>query len=116
MKISIFPACLSIILIAVFSYLTYTIAIDNENCILLTTGTVVFILFTLPLSMAVKFKNNKVGVNIKIWSFIMFLIMFIVNLCFVWFGNNPSYYIILMTFLLVSHIFVVWKISEIKNI
>lgn len=116
MKISIFPAFLSLILTAVLSYLIHTIAVDNENYILLTIGTAISILFTLPLGMAVKFNNFKVGVNIRIFSIIMFLIMFFANLCFAWFGTKTPYLIILLTFLLVVHILVVWKMSEIQNI
>ena len=101
---------------AALSYLVYNIAIEDENCILLTIGTAISVLLTLALCMAVKFDNPKVGINIKIWCFIMFFIMFVSNLCFAWFGVNLPYYFILLAFLWVIHLFVVWKMSEIKNV
>ena len=116
MKISVFPACLSFILTAALSFLIYNIAIDNENCILLVIGTAISILLSLALSMAVKFDNPKVGLNIKLWSIILFIILFIVNLIFAWLEGDTSYYVILLTSLWVIHLFVVWKMLGVKGV
>ena len=116
MKISVFSALLSLILTAALSYLTYHIAKEDENNVLLLIGTFFSVLSTLALNMSVKFDNHKIGLNIKVWCTIMFFVLFIVNFCFAWLGVNVTYYIIIMTFILVVHLFIVSKMFGTKNV
>lgn len=116
MKISLFPALLSIVLTAVLSYLAHTIAADDENATLLVVGTAVSVLSTLGVSMGIKFANSKVGLNIKIWCFLFFLLLFAANLCFAWLGVKMPYYVILITTLWIIHMWVVWKMAGIKHV
>ena len=76
MKISVFSALLSLILTAALSYLTYHIAKEDENNVLLLIGTFFSVLSTLALNMSVKFDNPKMGLNIKVWCTIMFFVLF----------------------------------------
>ena len=116
MKISVFPALLSVILTAALTYLTYHIGRNDENCALLAAGTAITVLSTLAFAMSVKFDNERVGVSIKLCSVICFIVMFIASLCFAWKGVNVPFYIILQTVLLVAYLFVVWKLFEKKNV
>lgn len=116
MKISVFPALLSVILTAALTYLAYHIAREDENNVLLCIGTAISFLSTLALIMSVKFENPKVGVSIKTWTVLCFIIMLITNLCFAWLGVNAPLYVIVLTILLVIHLFVVWKLTGIKNV
>ena len=116
MKISVFPTFLSLILTMALSYWIYYIAREDENVLLLTIGTVISFLSTLAFSMAVKYSNEKLGINVIVWNIIAFVVMLITNLCFAWLGVNVPYYIILMVILLVVHLFIVGKFLEIKDI
>lgn len=116
MKISVFPALLSVILTAALTYLTYHIGRNDDNCVLLAIGTAITVLSTLAFAMSVKFDNERVGISIKLCSVVCFIVMFITNLCFAWKGVNVPFYIILQTVLLVAYLFVVWKLFEKKNV
>ena len=116
MKISAFPALLSVILTAALTYLTYYIGKEDENNVLLAIGTAITILSTLGVSMSVRFVNKRVGLSIKVCSILCFVVMFIANLGFAWLGVNAPLYVILQIVLLVTYLFVVWKLSEVKNV
>ena len=116
MKISVFPALLSVILTTVLTYLAYYIGQEDEYNVLLAIGTAITILPTLGVAMSVRFANERVGLNIKICSILCFIVMFIANLGFAGMGVNAPLYVILQTVLLVTYFFIVWKLSEIKNI
>ena len=116
MKISVFSACLSLILTAALTYLVFNIAQTDNNCTLLTVGTAISVLSTLAMAMSVKFENSRVGTSIKAMAIVCFFIMLIVNLCFAWLGVNAPYYIILLALLFVVYLFVVWKLYEVKNV
>ena len=116
MKVSVFPTLLSVILTAALTYLSYHIGREDENCVLLAIGTAITVFSTLALAMSVSFDNERVGMSIKACSILFFIIMFIANLCFAWMGVNAPWYVILQTVLLVIYLFVVWKLSEIKNV
>lgn len=115
MKISVFPALLSVVLTAALTYLVYHIGREDENSVLLTIGTAVTSLSTLAFAMSFKLANERVGMNIKLCSAFFFVFMYIANLCFAWIGVNIPFYIILQTILLVFYLFIVWKLSVVKN-
>ena len=116
MKISVFPALLSLVLTAALTYLAYYIGQEDENNVLLAIGTAITILSTLGVAMSVRFANERVGLSIKVCSILCFVVMLITNLCFAWIGVNAPLYVILQTVLLVTHLFVIWKLSEVKNV
>ena len=103
MKISVFPALLSLVLTAALTYLAYYIGQEDENNVL-------------GVAMSVRFANERVGLSIKVCSILCFVVMLITNLCFAWIGVNAPLYVILQTVLLVTYLFVIWKLSEVKNV
>lgn len=107
---------MALVLTTALTYLTFHIAEDDENVIMLGIGAAVTYLSSLALAMSIKTDNSRNCTNIKVWSILMFVIMLIVNMCFALLGVNQPLYITIMTALLTTHIFVVWKILQVKHI
>ena len=118
MRISLFPAMLSLIVAAALAWLAYDIAYDSQtdNDLYVTIGTAISVVLTLGTAMACKLENTKVGVNLKVWSGLMFAVMLIVNFCFARFGVKMPWYVVVTACLLVLHLGVASSISKAKNV
>ncbi|MBR6841290.1 MAG: hypothetical protein IKM77_03185 [Prevotella sp.] len=118
MKISFFPTLLLLIVTAALGYLAYHIANSNSdtNDVVVGVGTCISILLTLGCVLSVSIENGRMNVNMKAWSITAFIILVITNLCFAGFGVTMPYYIIVIALMLVIHLWVVWKISTIKDV
>lgn len=114
MNISIIPIVLALIIVSALTYLACHIAQGDENVVLLGIGTALTYLSTLGVSMATSHKEVRTNVNLKVWCSTMFIIMLIANMLFAWLGVNEHIYIITIATLLVLHIFIAWKISNVK--
>jgi len=117
MKISVFPTLLLLIITAALGYLTYHIANSNAdtNDVVVGIGTCISVLLTLGCVLGVSIENGRMNANMKSWSITAFIILVITNLCFAGLGVTMPYYIIVLALLLVIHLWVVWKISTIKD-
>ncbi len=113
MKISVFPSLLLLIIAITIGYLAYHLA--DANDILVGIGTGVSVLLTLGCAMGISMVNGKMNINMKAWSVSAFIIVVVINLCFAGFGVCMPYYFIIIVLLLVIHLWVVWKLSTIKN-
>lgn len=118
MKITWFPAVLTLIVSAALAWLAYDMAFDEESDLDLyvAVGTGISVILTLGGSLACRLENTKVGINMKVWSGLMFLVMLIVNFCFATFGVKMPWYAVVTTCLLVLHLGVAWSISKIDNV
>lgn len=118
MKISVFPTLLLLIATAAIGFLAYHIAKSNTdpNDIVVGIGTGVSILLTLGCVLGVTMEDGRKNVNLKAWSITAFIVVTIVNLCFAVFGVSMPYYVIVLALTLVIHLWVVWKLSIIKNV
>lgn len=118
MKISIFPAVLSLVVAAALAWLAYDIAYDEQSDldIYVAIGTVVSAVLTLGAAMAIKMENIKVGVNLKVWSALMFIVMLISNFCFAGFGVKMPWYVVITVCLLVLHVGVAMNIASAKDV
>ena len=118
MKISWFPALLSLIVAVVLAWLAYDVAIDEQTDldVYVAVGTAISVVLTLGVAMACKLENTKVGVNLKVWSALMFVVMLITNFCFAFFGVKMPWYVVLTTCLLVLHLGVARSISKVNNV
>lgn len=118
MKISAFPALLSLIVAAALGYLAEHISFSNGDSghIVVGVGTGLTVLATLACLMAVKYENPKMNVNMKTWSAIALILILIVNFCFAFFGVAQPYYIIILVLFLVFHLWMVWKMRETKDV
>lgn len=118
MKISVFPTLLLLIVVAALGYLAYHLADSkaDPNDIVVGIGTGVSILLTLGCVLGVSIENGRMNVNLKAWSITAFIIVVVINLCFAFFGVTMPYYVIVLALTLVIHLWVVWKLSIIKNV
>jgi hypothetical protein len=118
MKISAFPTLLLLIATAAIGFLAYHIAKSNTdpNDILVGVGTGVSVLLSLGCVLGVSLEDGRMNVNMKAWSITAFIIVVVINLCFAFFGVTMPYYVIVLALTLVIHLWVVWKLSIIKNV
>ena len=118
MKISVFPTLLLLIATAAIGYLAYHMAHSNadSNDIVVGVGTCISTLLTLGCVLGISMEDGRMNVNTKVWSLTAFIVVTIVNLCFAGFGVSMPYYVIVLALLLVIHLWVVWKLSEIKKV
>ena len=118
MKISAFPTLLLLIVAAAIGYLAYHLADSkaDPNDIVVGIGTGVSILLTLGCVLSISIENDRMNVNLKAWSITAFIIAVVVNLCFAVIGVSMPYYVIVLALTLVIHLWVVWKLSIIKNV
>lgn len=118
MKISIFPILLLLIVTVALGYLTFHIANTNAdtNDVVVGVGTCISVLLTLGCVWGISIENSRMNVNMKAWSITAFIVLVIINLCYAGFGVTMPYYIIVLALLLVIHLWVVWKVSTIKDV
>ena len=118
MKFSVFPILLLLIVTAALGYLSYHIANSNAdtNDVVVGIGTCISILLTLGCVLGISIENGRMNVNMKAWSITAFIVLVIINLCYAGFGVTMPYYIIVLALLLVIHLWVVWKVSTIKDV
>ena len=118
MKISAFPTLLLLIVAAAIGYLAYDIANSkaDPNDIVVGIGTGVSILLTLGCVLGISIEDGRKNVNLKAWSITAFIVVTIISLCFAVIGVSMPYYLIVLALTLVIHLWVVWKLSKIKNV
>ncbi len=100
------------------AWLAYDVAFDEQTDLDLyvAVGTAISVVLTLGVAMACKLENTKVGVNLKVWSGLMFVAMLITNFCFAHFGVKMPWYVVVTTCLLVLHLGVARSISKVNDI
>lgn len=118
MKISIFPAVLSLVVAAALAWLAYDIAYDeqSDHDVYVAVGTAISVLLTLGTAMTLKLDNTKVGINLKVWSALMFVVLLISNFCFAGFGVKMPWYVVITVCLLVLHVGVAMNIASVKDV
>ena len=116
MKISVFPALLTLIVLLAIGYLAYHLANSNSdaNDLVVGIGTGISVLLTFGCVMGLSLNDGRMNANLKAWSVAAFVVMTIVNLCFAGFGVSMPYYVIVLALLLVIHLWVVWKLSTVE--
>ena len=112
MKISLFPTLLLIIVTVAIGYLAYNMAHSHAdpNELLVGIGTGLSVLLTLGCVIGISLKNSRMNINMKAWSGVASLIMIVVNLCFAGFGVSMPYYVIIISLLLVIHLWIIYKL------
>ena len=112
MKISLFPTLLLIIVTVAIGYLAYDMAHSHAdpNELLVGIGTGLSVLLTLGCVIGISLKNSRMNINMKAWSGVASLVMIVVNLCFAGFGVSMPYYVIIISLLLVIHLWIIYKL------
>lgn len=92
-------------------YLAYNMAHSHAdpNELLVGIGTGLSVLLTLGCVIGISLKNSRMNINMKAWSGVASLIMIVVNLCFAGLGVSMPYYLIVISLLLVIHLWVIYK-------
>lgn len=118
MKISWFPALLSLIVAAVLAWLAYDIAFDEQadSDVFVAIGTAVSVVITLGAAVACRLENAKVSVNLRVWSGLMFVVLLIANFCFAGFGVKMPWYVVVITCLLTLYLGVANSIAKVKDV
>ena len=114
MKISVFPTLLLIVVVVAIGYLAYDMAHSraDANELLVGIGIGLSVLLTLGCVIGISLKNSRMNINMKAWSGAAFLVVLVVNLCFAGFGVAMPCYLIVMSLLLVIHLWVIYKLVE----
>lgn len=94
------------------AYLSYDMAHthSDSNEIIFGVGTGISILMTLGCLLSLSLKDSRLNINMKAWSVVAFVVITIVNLCYAGFGVSMPYYVIIITLLLIIHLWVVYKL------
>lgn len=115
MKISAFPTLLMLIASAAIAYLAFEMAGDDQNAIVVGTGTGMSVLLTLGCLVGMSLTDHRLNINLKAWSGVAFIVMLIINLCFAGFGVSMPYYVVAIILLLVIHLLVMYKLVLEQN-
>ena len=118
MKVSVFPLLLTAVVSLALGYWAYHLAhTDSDpNAWLVGVGMVLSVILTLGCATSLKLENGRVGINLKVWSGVAFVVMAITNMCFAGFGVAMPYYVIVIAILLVIHLWVAWLLSKVTNV
>lgn len=118
MKVSLFPAVLSLIVAIMLAWLVYDIAYDEHSKldIYVAIGTAISVILTLGTAMAIKLEKAKVGLNLRVWSGLMFVVMVISNLCYARFGVKMPWYVVVTACLLVIYLGIARSISKVDEV
>lgn len=114
MKVSVFPTLLTLIVAAAIGYLSYDMAHKDSdpNALLVGVGTFLSIAITLGCVLGLNIKNGRMSVNLKVSSIVTFIVLVITNLCYAGFGVSMPYYVIVLTLLIIVHLWLVWILSR----
>ena len=112
MKISVFPTLLLIIVTVAVGYLAYDMAHTHSdtNDIIVGVGTGISILLTLGCVIGISLKDSRMNINMKAWSGVACIVVIVTNLLFAGFGVAMPYYLIVVSLLLVIHLWVIYKL------
>ena len=118
MKLSFFPALISIVAAGLIAYLAYHLAQlhFDTNDVVVAVGAFLSVVLTLGSMIALKLDNERTGVNMKTWSFVAFLLAVGVNIGFALWGVLMPFYVILLGLFLLIHLWIVWKMASIKDV
>ena len=118
MRISFFPALISIVAAGLIAYLAFYFAQlhFDANDIIVASGSFLSVVLTLGSMIALKLENERAGINMKAWSSVAFILTVCINLGFaLWHVLMPLYVIVLGLFLLI-HLWIVWKMASMKDV
>lgn len=98
------------ILTALISYLAYAVAKGQENDALCGIGSIICFAATLLPIIGLKYDSARIGTNIRILSFLFFIIFLVSHACFIYLGIQMPYYIIANGIILVIFLGIIYKL------
>lgn len=116
MKTNLILTLISVALAVLLGYLAFSVAKGDENNIVCGVCSCICFAATLIPTMGLQYDSSKLGVNIRIFSAIAFVIFAISHFCFAGFGVNMPYYVIVNGILLMLFIAIFYKLQGVNNI
>lgn len=118
MKITFFPALISVVAAGLIAYLAYHLAQlhFDANDVVVAVGAFVSVVLTLGSMIALKFENERTVVNMRAWSFVAFILTVGINIAFAVLGVLMPFYVVVLGLFLLIHLWVVWKMASIKDV
>lgn len=116
MKVNVFLTSIGILLAALLGYFAYSVAAGDENDLVCGIGSGVCFAATLLPTMGFRYESGRLGVNIRTFSAVFFVIFAISHFCFAGFGVKMPYYIIFNGIMLLIYLAILYKMQGVKNI
>ena len=116
MKANIFLTLISIMLVALLSYFVFSVASGDDNDVLCSIGSGICFAATLIPTMGLQYESDRLGVNIRLFSSVFFIIFAISNFCFAGFGVTMPHYIVVNGIMLMIYLAIFYKLQGIKDI
>lgn len=103
-------------LAALMGYLAFSVASGDENAIACGIGSSLCFAATLLPAMGLEYESGRMGVNIRVFAAVFFIIFAIIHFCFAVFGVKMPYYIIFNGIVLLIYLAIFHKMQGVKNI
>ena len=116
MKVNIFLTLISIILATLVGYLAYNVVSGGENDMVCGIGSGICFAVTLIPTMGIQYKSARLGVNIRVFSVLFFIVFAISHFCFAGFGVKMPYYIIVNGIMLMIYLAIFYKMQCVKDV
>ena len=114
MKMNFVQIGISILISLIMAYGLFSFT-ESENGVLLSVGGFIYFSTTLSMSFGIKFDFPRTTINIKVISFIFFIIGLISNLVFMLHSFTVPSYIILNSLLFITLILIAYSIYNLKQ-
>lgn len=116
MKVNIFLTLISISLAALVGYLAFNVASGDENDMICGIGSGICFVATLIPAMGLQYESSRLGVNIRLFSAVFFILFAISHFCFAGIGVKMPYYIIVNGVMLLIFFAIFYKMEGVKDI
>lgn len=103
-------------LAALIGYLAFNVADGDENDVLCGVCSGICFAATLIPTLGIHYESERLGVNIRLFSIIFFIIFAISNFCFAGFGVKMPFYVIVNGIMLLLYLAVFYKMQRVKDI
>ena len=103
-------------LAALIGYLVFYVANGDDNDVVCGIGSCICFAATLIPGMGLQYESGRLGVNIRVFSSIFFIIFAIIHFCFAGFGVIMPYYIIVTGIMLMIYLAIFYKMQGVKDI
>lgn len=116
MKVNFFLSFLGLALALLVGYWAFNVAEGKENDVICGVGSTICFLVTLIPALGMNYESSKLGTNVKVLSFLFFIIFLISHFCFAVFGVKMPFYILCNGIILIIYLAIVYKLSGVKDI
>lgn len=116
MKANIFLTIISIMLAALVGYLAFIVANGDDNDVICGIGSCICFAASLIPTMGLQYESGRLGVNIRVFSSVFFILFVISHFCFAGFGVKMPYYIIVNGIMLIIYLAILYKMQGVKTI